>query len=86
MKEIKIWETSFNQEDVVGCMDDKLRKKFEKLPVKKQEELIERYSRSIGKMLEAGLMDDWTSIMGTAVTFSGIEEAIEEQSSTVKSK
>lgn len=80
MKDIKIWQTSFNQEDVIASMDDDVRKKFEALSKKKQKALIEDYADSIARGLEGGLMSDWVYVMNTAIDCSGLGEAIEEAS------
>ena len=78
MKDIEIWKTRFCGDDVVACLDEDLQKKFNKLPIEKQEGLIEEHAHSLGKGIEHGLMSDWMYIMGVVISNTSLESDIEK--------
>jgi len=73
-----IFETKITVEDLIACMDEQVREKFNSLPTAKQQELIDKHSRLIGKGIESGLMDDWTYISRVAMDSAGLTNEIED--------
>jgi|BioPla2DNA2_1021312.scaffolds.fasta_scaffold66713_3 hypothetical protein len=62
-----LWKTTFSWEDVVACLPDDTRDAFESLTEEQKKALIEKHTHSLGKGLEAGIMNDWTVVMNTAI-------------------
>jgi len=78
MKDIEIWKTRFVADDVLEALDDKVRKKFLKLPESTQEAFIEKHKDAIKKGLESGIMNDWPEIMKTAINETDLQKDIED--------
>jgi len=73
----KIFETTITGEDLIDCMDEEVREKFESLPEERQIELLENNQRSIEKGIEAGVMTDWDYVVEIAMDNSGLYKDIE---------
>lgn len=69
-----VWEVSFNWFDVINCMSDEEQETFLSLTYEEQSDLVDKYTHSIEKGLTAGIMNEWTAVMATAILFSNLFE------------
>ena len=75
----KVFGTKWDFNDVVMIMGPEYREKFQSLPREKQQEIIKDYIYySIGKGMESGIMEQWETVLKTAVEESGLYEKVEE--------
>lgn len=72
-----LWKTTFSWEDVVACLPDDTRDAFESLTEEQKKALIEKHTHSLSKGLEAGIMNDWTVVMNTAIDNANLVADIE---------
>ena len=79
IKNTTVWGTHWSWYDVIEALHPTYKAKFNSLSPEKQKEIVEKYNHSIAKGLEGGIMSDWFVVMKSAIDWSGVANAIEQE-------